>query len=482
MRSPARRAALVAGLLASLLPAAGAAAQCQVQKIDGDPEIDDDAGRSVAIAGDVLVIGNPKLTNVQGKAEVYRRTGDAWVLEAVLQSGVVNCVNAFGRSVATNGDVIVVGDPAETAQVCPSGAVYVYRHDGADWQLEAHLAASDSGFNHGFGLSVALWHDIILVGAPFAYSEVGAAYVFSYDGSDWTQEAVLPNVGGVQGDVFGSSVAVRDAIVVVGAHGGTPVTGAAFVFGSIGDDWVLLQELAPFNTPAAQIWFGYSLALAGDTAIIGAPNGGSGAAYTFTFDGAQWLNGAKLVPSAPVGIGPFFGRSVAFVDDTTLLVTSSGDSADGFEAGAAYLFHRQGDDWVEVSKFNGDDTNASDLFGVSVAASGDTAVVGAVGNNGPGAAYVFAGVSTADCNANRVPDACDILDGTSPDRDGDGVPDECRPAPDVNGDGVVDALDLAALILAWGACADPCPPCPADTNGDCAVDVTDLVIVILDWG
>jgi len=83
----------------------------------------------------------------------------------------------------------------------------------------------------------------------------------------------------------------------------------------------------------------------------------------------------------------------------------------------------------------------------------------------------------ADCNANGIPDAWDIADGTSEDLDGDGVPDECGCIADITGDDVVDVLDLLDVLGAWGLTG-----VPEDVNGDGIVDVIDLIKVLGQWG
>ena len=122
-----------------------------------------------------------------------------------------------------------------------------------------------------------------------------------------------------------------------------------------------------------------------------------------------------------------------------------------------------------------------DRFGSAVGISGDAAIIGAPhhDDNGDesGAAFTFTGL--ADCNENDVIDICDIVNGTSPDLNGNGIPDECEVCPaDINADGTVDVLDLLQLLAAWG----PCAACPEDINADGVVDVLDLLQLLAAWG
>jgi hypothetical protein len=89
-------------------------------------------------------------------------------------------------------------------------------------------------------------------------------------------------------------------------------------------------------------------------------------------------------------------------------------------------------------------------------------------------------VFTADCNANLVPDAIEIANGSVYDRNHDGVPDSCQCLADVVENGVVDGADLAAVLAVWGTDGGIYPR--ADTNADGIVDGSDLAVVLSSWG
>jgi hypothetical protein len=479
MRAADRGAWTCAVIASAVSPAAvalPAAAQCEVQEFFGTRQQDDSLGRAVAIRGDVAVAGNGLAFNVPGYVEVYRRQGATWVIEATLSSGVVNCMNRFGEC-ATNGSVIAVGDRLEC-----NGAVYVFRHDGTGWPLEAVLTASDGQPGDRFGHSVSMDGDVVLIGAPQIGPDQGGAYVFRHDGATWVEEAKLSDPNGQAEDVFGWAVALSGDVAVIGGHGNNQIVGAAFVFRRVGGEWGLEQELAAWDAPAFQVRFGWSVAVVGSTAAIGAP-ANTGAVYMFEFDGMSWQPDAKLTGSMPLGIGPWFGSSIALdLSADAMLVGAKFDYAAGGESGAAYLFNRA-PRWVEVSKFVASDTDAADQLAAAIGLDGDVAIIGAPGNNSSGKVYFFAGMSGTDCNGNGEPDGCDIVEGSSIDANGNDVPDECEIPGDVTGDGVVDVLDLVAVILAWGPCADACPPaCPGDVDGDCTVGVEDLTVIVESWG
>lgn len=395
---------------------------------------------------------------------------------------------------ALSGDVAVVGAPDAWAPEIQSGAAYVFRRDSttATWSLEATFVASDGDYNDLFGYSVAIDRDVIVIGARNDENDgahaAGSAYVFRFAESTWLEEEKLVDPNGESGDLLGRAVAIEGDVILLGAPGtdhpdGT--NGSVFVFRNDGNDWTLEAELLPFDAVGKQR-FGLSVSLAMSTAAVGATHDSmqAGAAYIFHWNGRQWISEATLVPSDPVG-SPFFGASVALSADTNvLLVGAVRDSTEGFEAGAAYLFRRENNVWTQITKLTASDAGPGDLFGASVSIDGDVGIVGApMQNSSPGAGYVFAGLAGVDCDGNGEPDACDIFSGSAEDSNGNGIPDECESVGDLNGDGTVNIVDFLTLLLVWGPCGAPCPPgCVGDTDGNCAVDASDLLTMFDNWG
>jgi hypothetical protein len=146
------------------------------------------------------------------------------------------------------------------------------------------------------------------------------------------------------------------------------------------------------------------------------------------------------------------------------------------------MFRYDGTQWHETAKLLASDGGAYAQFGSPLSLSGDVALIGAAAAL-HGAAYMFAGFSAPDCNHNAQPDSCDIFEGTSDDLNVNGIPDECEAIGDLDGDGLVNVRDLLALLAAWGACDEPCPPaCIGDTNFDCTVNWIDLLTLLSNWG
>ncbi len=393
--------------------------------------------------------------------------------EAYLKASNTDASDWFGVAVAVDGDTVVVGsygeDSNETGMTGTgadnsatySGAAYVFVRSGGVWQQEAYLKASNTDAGDGFGCAVAVDSDTVVVGAYGEASnetgtsgsgaddsaqDSGAAYVFVRSGGVWTQEAYLKASNTGWDDRFGYAVAVAGDTVVVGARfedsneTGTAGTGAdnsalnsgaAYVFVRSGGVWQQEAYLKASNTDA-QDCFGYAVAIADDTMVVGAWFEGSnetgtagtgaansapasGAAYVFVRSGGVWTQEAYLKASN-TDADDYFGYAVA-VDGDTVVVGASGEgsnetgtagtgadnSASG--SGAAYVFVRSGGVWTQEAYLKASNTDANDLFGCAVAVAADTVVVGAhfedsseTGTTGTGAdnsatysgaAYVF---------------------------------------------------------------------------------------------
>jgi hypothetical protein len=265
---------------------------------------------------------------------------------------------------------------------------------------QARLTPEDGTafFGDRFGESVAVDGDTALVGAPFGPGDFdpdqGAVYVFLRSGTDWVQQTRLTAGDGAPGDAFGSSVALSGDTALVGASlddiGSAVDQGSTYVFVRSGTTWTQQAKLVAADGAAGD-QFGASVALSGDTALVGAlldDIGGvanRGSAYAFVRDGAAWTQQAKLL-AADGGANHQFGVSVALSGDDALV------GADRIQA--AYVFQRSGAAWAQQERLVGADTTASDRFGAAVALDGDTALVGAyyddIGANvDQGSAFVF---------------------------------------------------------------------------------------------
>ena len=305
----------------------------------------------------------------------------------------------FGQWISIDGGTAVIGASGDDDRDTDSGSAYVFTRDGFQaWTQTQKLLAADGTRGDGFGVSVSLGSDTLVVGADRADPHgpnSGSAYVFRRDPAGWwIQEDKLTPADAAPYTYFGSSVAVHGDVILVGA-----ASGAVYVFArDESGRFIQRQELVPSDgVPLDE--FGYALALRGNAAIIGAPrstlsNPGPGAAYVFARDeGGTWTERAKLV-DRDGRIGDRFGSSVA-IDGDTALVGAYGPDAEGRWYGAAHVFSRSGGTgWTQEATLLPSDGNLDTAFGWSVALARRTALVGAreAADNGvySGAVYVFA--------------------------------------------------------------------------------------------
>ncbi|MCH2137282.1 MAG: hypothetical protein MK101_12020, partial [Phycisphaerales bacterium] len=247
------------------------------------------------------------------------------------------------------------------------------------------VAASDGSTGDAFGYSVAVDGDTCVIGALGFHSvATSSAYVFTNAGGTWSQVAELDSPsGGTFSDRFGCSVALDGDTCMVGAYGVN--TGRAYVYTKSGDTWSQAQELTASGGASA---FGVSIAIEGDTCVIGAygTNSYTGSAYVFTNTGGTWSQVAEL--TAPDGASnDGFGASVA-LDGDTCVISAYGDND---FTGSAYVFTKSGGTWSHVQKLTAHGLGIDSYFGLGVALDGNTCVIGASSDlqTGRGSAYVF---------------------------------------------------------------------------------------------
>jgi hypothetical protein len=430
----------------------------------------DDFGGAVSVSLDTVVVGassqdydaaGANSANSAGAAYVLTRAGTAWSPQQKLVGTGTNgrlTGEQLGGAVSISGDTLVVGaeyqsyDAAGATSLTSAGAAYVYTRSGTTWSLQQKLVASGTNgrvaYDH-LGQSVSISVDTLVVGAygqsydaagATSLASAGAAYVFTRSGTTWSQQQKLVGTGTngrLANDRFGYAVSISVDTVVVGAlqqsynaAGATSlaIAGAAYVFTRTGTAWSQQQKLVGTGTNGrvANDYFGVSLAISADTVVIGASSqsydaagatslSSTGAAYVFTRTGTAWSQQQKLVGTGTNGrvASDQFGGAVSISVDTIVVGTryQSYDAAGAnslSNAGAAYVFTRTGTAWSLQQKLVGIGTNGralSDSFGVSLAISADTVVVGAftqsydaAGANSltnAGAAYVFTRTGTA---------------------------------------------------------------------------------------
>lgn len=408
----------------------------------GDPDAGAEFGYAVDLFGSASIVGARRedcLPSTEcGAAYLYRWDGANWNPDGKLVASDAAMTDRFGSAVAIDGDRVIVGSPtANLAMLADAGAAYAYTYDGMVWGNEAKLVASDGAAGDQFGYAIAIDGDLAVISAVNADGH-GAAYVFRHDGLSWGEEDKLVPGTAAAGDAIGQSVAIDGDVIVVGGMNVNCVAGAdcgaAWVFRWDGLNWVEEQKLTAPDAFTGD-WFGFAAGVSGNSILISSPvdncTAGTvcGSIHPFTWDGATWNHGGKIVPYDQ-DAGDFFGGSLV-VDGTTALAGGSSNDCIGLNnCGSAYVLLQDGGVWDVDAKFNPPVAEASASFGHAVGLDGSLAVISsrlrdANSLSNSGAAYMYA--AALDCNGNSVSDTCDILDGFSLDDDLDGEPDECCP-------------------------------------------------------
>lgn len=354
----------------------------QVKLTASDGASKDQFGVSVAVSGDTAVIGAAGKGQGNGGVYVFSRTNGTWTQQAILGASDGAAGNHFGASVSVSGNTIAAG---ASGQATVPGAVYIFVSSGSTWAQQAKVVADDRANGDQLGYSVSLSGDTLLAGANGKES----AYVFARTGTNWNQQAKLGSSDG--GGAFGTSVSLSGDIAVVGEPFNLQEIGAAFVFARSGSTWTQQAVLtASDKAPADEL--GWSVSINGTSIVTGAFAKASmaGAGYTFVQAGTNWAQQAKLNAS-DASNGDTFGSAVAVSGDTAVI----GASTKSFGRGAVYVFTRSGASWTQQAKLTASDAANGENFGVSVAISGDTVLVGATGKAGGGGVYVFTRVVTA---------------------------------------------------------------------------------------
>jgi hypothetical protein len=384
--------------------------QAQVTAVGGASG--DLLGSSVAVSGDTAIVG-AHLDDVgantdQGSAYIFTRSGSTWIPQAQLTAAGGAANDWFGVSVAISGDVAIAGAYLDDVGAnADQGSAYVFTRIGSTWTQQAQVNATGGEANDGFGVFVAVSGDTAIVGAPLddvgANANQGSAFAFTRSGSTWTQRAHLTATGGAANAWFGVSVAISGDTAIVGAYlddvGVNNDQGSAWTFSRVSSKWIG-PDLSMFAAGGAvSDSFGTSVAISGDTAIVGAyrddvgANVDQGSAYVFIRTGSTWTQQAQLT-AAGGAADDWFGFSVAISGDTAIVGAYSDDVGANVNQGSAYVFVRTGSTWTQQAQLTAADGAAFDFFGVCVAISGDTAIVGAIyddvgANASQGSAYVF---------------------------------------------------------------------------------------------
>ena len=383
--------------------------------VNGTAVASGSASGSIALAeGDnaigVVVTAEDGATTQTYTVTVTRQSAEAFVQQAYVKASNTGPADAFGYSLAMDGDTLAVGafqqGGSATSTPSFSGAVYVFTRTSGVWSQEAFIKASNAGYGYNFGAAVALQGDTLVVGEPnegrtVASTSVGsgAAYVYVRSDGVWTEQAFLRASNNDDDDDFGYSVAVDGDTAVIGAPGedssgpggeadnSTATAGAVYVFTRSGTNWTQQAYLKASNAGVGH-GFGSAVDVELGTLVVGAPNEnsgiGRGAVYVFSEEAGAWTEQAHVKGSYVNSFGDFtsrvsrFGHTVALSGDTVAV----GAPNSNVNFGWVFVHTWTGTAWEQQDVLEPSNRAQYDVFGVSVSLSGDLLVAGAPGKDG----------------------------------------------------------------------------------------------------
>ena len=328
----------------------------------------DSTGTRMAIGAHNKTVGG--ITNA-GQVYIYIRTGMTWTLESTVDASDKAANDLYGISVSfdANADRLVVGAQDKTVGgVTNCGQVYVYTRTGTVWTEESVLSAHDKTAYDYYGRSVSLDAnaDRLVVGAHFKTADTvvnsGQVYVYTRSGTVWTLEQVIKAADKAAYDYFGISVSLDSTgtRMAIGAYnktvGGVVGAGQVYIYTRSGSTWTQESVLSA-DDKVSNDYFGSSVSLNSDgmTMAVSSQNKtvnsiiGAGQVYIYVLSGITWVL-KNIIISSEIGTNDYFGSSVSFNDNNTMLAIGVNSKDNGIinNSGAVYIYdydHHVSTDW-----------------------------------------------------------------------------------------------------------------------------------------
>lgn len=373
----------------------------------GDPAANQWFGDFLALDGDtaaITALNDSTAAYQAGAVYVYTRDGNEWAQQAKLVPADGQYQEWFGIHLRLDKNTLAVGARYDDVVGSDSGAVYVYERTGTQWNQVKKLWPADGDTYDQFGSGIGLSGDYLVAGCWRTPEKPGLAYIYDRQTSGtnaWGLIKRLQASDAIPGDRFGVDVCVDRETVIVGAttaNGKADRTGAVYVYecnaGGV-DNWGEVQKLTASDGGTGDN-FGVRVAVCGDVLAVGAEQSGVGAAgagavYLYKRTGGVWREWTKIV-SNDGKVDDWFGWYLSLTENMLSVSAVRNDGA-GSNAGAVYLYQREGDNWRQIKKLTAPDAAAGDFFGSGIALSGGTVLAGARYKDNPevdsGAAYFF---------------------------------------------------------------------------------------------
>ena len=364
----------------------------QQKIIPSDITKGDNFGWSVATHGDTMVVG----AHNDGPGSVYVYTKDdavntTWTQTQKIVAPNSTADNRFGESIAIHGDVMIVGVPRDDHNNHKNaGAVYIYTKDNTDtWTQTQKIVVSDSANEDNFGWSVAINADTAVIGVPNdddTRKNSGSAYIYTKNSNDdsWiqTQKIVASKEHVSRGDNFGWSVAINSDAIIVGAYHDNDNgknSGAAYIYTKDNTDtWTQTQKIVALDGAAGDN-FGETVTINDhDTILVGSSQdddhgSDSGSVYIYTKNGNIWSQSQKIIALDGTQ-NDRFGSAVTINDDNTMILVGAPFNSDDIKnnMGAVYMYTKNDNNtWTLSQNITAPDGESGDRFGLSVAIHDD---------------------------------------------------------------------------------------------------------------
>lgn len=352
-------------------------------------------GRAVAFAGAELVIGEPNTPGSSGAVYVYRKNGNSWVEAAVLKASDAQVSDGFGNTIAISGDMMIVTASRANEN---RGAVYVFQRDKSGWVERARLTAADGTPAENFGQAIAISPDLALVGAPSQNGQVGAVYVYRSSPGGWSQAAKLTSTEPKPQHFFGAAVAISGDRLLIGEPGHNERTGIVRVYARSNEVWQPVAQLAAQGAQKNDR-FGLPIVIGGDRVYVGATgtNSAAGAVHAFARAAKSNLEQVERLTAPDAASGDGFGNAIAAHGSHLLIAAPRA----GQGRGAVYQMS------ATPVRLTLPDAAVNDFFGGALATHGSTAAIAAFNDDhglGSVAIYEFTNGRWAATSSLNRPD------------------------------------------------------------------------------
>ncbi len=339
---------------------------------------------SVVVAGDEVLVAEPRAGGADGGiVYVYTRSADGWVEGTRLIHPEPSAENGFGMTLALSGDRLLV--TAVNMGAPEAGGVYSYSRTAEGWSHDGRIVPDGLPEGMLFGMTMAIEGDVAAI-AALSRSGSSAVLVFRNVDGNWIQDAMLEDPTGEERTGFGNSIAVSGGTLVVGAPLTGSQAGIAYLYAQGQDGWSASGELAVSDGEGA--FFGTSAMFLGDRLLVGAgsPFGQPGSVVTFAQQDGEWTETGRLA-AFDGGASDGFGSTMA-TDGQTLWVGAPG--ANGRRGGIYEFVMDDSGDWTSVNRITAPQPEAGDWMGTIVAQGGDVLVSGMPRDDyGLGTALIF---------------------------------------------------------------------------------------------